>query len=248
MLEVPYYISILFILLTFAVFALWILGVNRAAMHAHLLPTESMALARRFTIGIALWLAATGVLASIGFFMQTDAMPPKILLVAGPALIAGAVLTYSNRAKNLLRALPITFIIRAQSFRLVVEIIFYFLLINGAIPALMTFEGRNMDIFVGLTAIPVAMLAKRGKLSDAHLKLWNYVGLMILTSVMVHGMLSSPSPIQQIQTVPVNNFMLQFPFVWLIALLVPSAFVGHLMSLRQLSLKKETAIISVATT
>lgn len=179
--------------------------------------------------------------------MKTDSMPPKILLVVGPALIAGILITYSKRAKQLLASLPMDFIVRAQSFRIAVEVIFYLLLINNAIPALMTFEGRNMDIFVGITAMPVAMLLKHGKLNASNLKLWNYVSLIILLNVMIHGMLSAPSPIQQIATVPVNNFMLQFPFVWLIALLVPTAFVGHLMSLRQLSLQKSASTISIAT-
>lgn len=246
MLDVPAYISVLFITLTLAVFAVWIFGISKAAKLAGLADTDRTSVIRRFAMPLVLWLAGTATLASSGFYMKTDSMPPKILLVVGPALIAGILVAYSKRAKQLLLALPTDFIIRAQSFRIAVEVIFYLLLINNAIPALMTFEGRNMDIFVGLTAIPVAVLVKRNKLSDINLKLWNYVSLIILMNVMIHGMLSAPSPIQQIVTVPVNNFMLQFPFVWLVALLVPSAFVGHLLSLRQLALKKSSSTVSVA--
>jgi hypothetical protein len=236
--ELPVYISLLFAALVLAVAMTWLIGLSRAATLAGISSAEKRKLLNRFSLGLGTWLAITALMAMNGFLLETDAMPPKILLVVAPALIAGILITRSKMAARLLAALPVDFIIIAQSFRLGVEIIFYLLLISNAIPTLMTFEGKNMDIFVGLTAIPVAMLARRGTLSDRWLRMWNYAGLAILLNVMIHGMLSAPSPMQQITTVPVNNFMFHFPFVWLLALLVPSAFTGHLLSLRQLSLRR----------
>jgi hypothetical protein len=244
--ELPSYISVLFVALCLAVVMLWIVGISSAASKAGFTSSEKKKLLGRFTLVMLLWLATTGILASNGFYLKTDTMPPKILLVVGPALIAGIFLSRTKTAARLLAASSPSFIVGAQSFRLGVEIIFYFLLINNAIPSLMTFEGRNMDIFVGLSALPVAWLYKRGKLNDQALRIWNYVGLIILLNVMIHGMLSAPSPIQQITTVPVNNFMLHFPFVWLIALLVPTAFTGHLLSLRQLALRRAQPAVAIA--
>jgi hypothetical protein len=236
--ELPVYISLLFAALVFAVAITWLIGISRAATLAGMSVAEKRKLLNRFSLALGIWLAITALMAMNGFLLETDSMPPKILLVVAPALIAGILISRSKMTARLLAALPTNFIIMAQSFRLGVEIIFYLLLINNAIPTLMTFEGRNMDIFVGLTAIPMAMLARSGKLSDRSLRVWNYAGLAILLNVMIHGMLSAPSPMQQITTVPVNNFMFHFPFVWLLALLVPSAFTGHLLSLRQLSLRR----------
>jgi hypothetical protein len=244
--ELPSYISVLFVALCLDVVMLWIVGISNAASKAGFTASEKKKLLGLFTLVMILWLAATGILASNGFYLKTDTMPPKILLVVGPALIAGIFLSRTKTAARLLAASTPSYIVAAQSFRLGVEIIFYFLLINNAIPSLMTFEGRNMDIFVGLSALPVVWLYKRGTLNDQALRLWNYIGLIILLNVMIHGMLSAPSPIQQITTVPVNNFMLHFPFVWLIALLVPTAFSGHLLSLRQLALRRAQPAVAIA--
>lgn len=236
--QLPLSLPILFTLLVIGVSALWIYGIADGARKAGFTDQERRRLGMRSLLVLAAWLAFTGVLAIRGVYLDTDSMPPKILLIAAPAIIAGIVLARLKTAARILDATEPSFIVGAQSFRLVIEILFYFLLINNAMPELMTFEGRNMDIIVGLTALPFAMLYKRGKISDHALRIWNYVGLAILFNVMIHGILSSPSPMQQIQTVPVNDFMLHFPFVWLIALLVPTALTGHLLSLRQLALRR----------
>ena len=218
---------------------MWLRGIWLAGQVAGLMPEDRARIVTLFGLVCSVWLLLTGTLAMKGVFLDPDSMPPKILLVAGPSVITGIILSFTRTARSLLAALPTHYIIGAQSFRVGVEVIFYLLLIHEALPELMTFEGRNMDIFVGLTAIPVAILARKGKLNDAVLIAWNVIGLGILLNVMIHGIISVPSPIQQIQTTPVNHFMLHFPYVWLLSLLVPTAFAGHVLSLRQIAIKRK---------
>jgi hypothetical protein len=238
MAELPVYIPLLFATLVLTVAMLWLVGIHRAATAAEYTASKSRSLLNRFTLVLLAWLGLTGILAMNGFYLDSQSMPPKIMLVVLPALILSIVLSRTKTATRLLAAIEPDFIVGAQSFRLGVEIIFYFLLINHGMPEMMTFEGRNMDISVGITALPMAIMHKRGKISDRTLRIWNYVGLAILLNVMIHGMLSAPTPFQQIVTTPVNNFMMHFPFIWLIAFLVPTALTGHLLSLRQLSLRR----------
>lgn len=237
--ELPGYIELLWVALVAMVLGAWLRGIWLASRLAGYSPEARVRISVLFAFLSCMWLLLTGTLASKGAFLDAESMPPKILLVAGPSVIIGIVLSFTRTARELLSALPTHYIIGAQSFRLGVEVIFYLLLVHHAIPELMTFEGRNMDIFVGLSAIPVAMLARKGKLSDTMLIVWNILSLAILLNVMIHGILSSPSAIQQIQTTPVNNFMLHFPYVWLLSLLVPTAFAGHVLSLRQIAIKRK---------
>lgn len=237
----PFYISVLFAVLVLGVSSVWLRGISLAASHAGWSYDQRAKAIYRFGSGLALWLFLTGALALSSFFMQVNALPPRMLIAAVPAILFAIYLARAKKTAQLLQGLSSHWIVAAQSFRFVIEVIFYLLLINNAIPELMTFEGRNFDIVIGATAPIVAWLYKSKKLNDTALRIWNYAGLAILMNVVIHGVLATPSPIQQIVTTPPNNFLLHFPFVWLPAVLVPTAFAGHLLSLRQLSIKQVNA-------
>jgi hypothetical protein len=119
-----------------------------------------------------------------------------------------------------------------------VEIEFYLLLIHNAMPQIMTFEGRNFDIFVGITAPLIAWLFRKNIIGNTGILLWNWAGIAILSVVIVHGVTSVPSRFQIFSTVPENTFMTYVPFVWLPAFLAPFAMFLHGLSLRNLRLNK----------
>ncbi|MFD2555125.1 hypothetical protein [Sphingobacterium tabacisoli] len=119
--------------------------------------------------------------------------------------------------------------------RIPVELVLFWLFLNGAIPELMTFEGRNFDIIAGITAPIVAYFGLvKGKVNRKIILGWNFVCLGLLMNIVIHAFLSAPSPVQKIAFEQPNIAILNFPFSWLPTFIVPVVLFGHLVSIRQL--------------
>jgi len=135
-------------------------------------------------------------------------------------------------------------LIAFQVFRIGMELILWRLAHAGVIPASMTFEGRNYDVLVGFTAPFIAWLAfTRRLVSPGPVIFWNVFGIAVLANVVVIGFLSAPTRFRQFFEGPPNEMIAHFPFVWLVSFVVPLAFLGHLLSIRQQlrTLKEERA-------
>ena len=104
----------------------------------------------------------------------------------------------------------------------------------GIVPVQMTWSGRNFDILTGLTAIPLAILAARGQLPRWAAIVWNLAGFALLINIMTVSILSTPTVFRMFPNEPANTFIAQFPYIWLPTVLVPAAWVGHLLLFRRL--------------
>ncbi len=182
--------------------------------------------------GLAAWLAVTGTAAAAGV-LRLDGGPPRAVLLPVVAVI-GALLVLRGRAgRTLVGAAPRGAVIALQSFRLPVELLLWGLFLAGEIPIQMTFEGRNLDVLVGATAIPVALAAygagrRRHRLAIA----WHAASIALLLNIVAIAVASTPGPLRIFTDEPANRIIGTFPFVWLPAFLVPAALVGHLVGLR----------------
>jgi hypothetical protein len=115
------------------------------------------------------------------------------------------------------------------------ELILWRLFVVGAAPAIMTFEGRNVDILVGLSAPLVGWGFLTRRAWPTRLAVWwNVAGILILLSVVVHAQLSAPTPFRVYLTEPPLTFIAYVPWIWLPAVLVPLAWGLHALSIRQL--------------
>lgn len=190
-------------------------------------------------VGLVGWLALTGVLADRGFFDDFLSMPPRFLPVLGLPLLALLALTFSRRVAPLLAALPPAWPVAAQTFRIPVEILLWQLAVAGAIPELLSFHGRNVDILVGLTAPVVAYACFVRRAWPAWVAVWwNWAGIVILLNVVVHAQLSAPTPWRIFETDPPATFIADWPYIWLPGFLVPLAWLLHAISLRQLQSRR----------
>lgn len=179
------------------------------------------------------WLAATAAFAFSGALRDFDARPPRLALIVAPPLLACLILTLTSAGRRLATGLPAALLIGFQAFRVPVELILHRLHGEGVLPVQMTFEGRNLDIATGLTAIPVAWLALRGRLPRWAFVLWNVAGLALLANIMVIATLSTPYSFRRFLEGPANEAVFSWPFVWLPAFVVPAALLGHLLALRK---------------
>jgi hypothetical protein len=121
-----------------------------------------------------------------------------------------------------------------MSFRVVVELFLWELFREGRVPVQMTFEGRNFDILVGLSAPVMAWAVARGAVSSRVLTVWNLAGLALLANIVIIANTSAPGPLHLNWQGPPSTFLAEPPWIWLPAFLVPLAFFGHFASLQQI--------------
>lgn len=184
------------------------------------------------TAAIVGWLAFTGVLAWSGALLRAGTIPLYFPLLVLTPVLAGIFFLRSEPGDEVLSRLPATSPVVMQSFRIVMEVILWALALQGRVPYLITFEGRNVDILIGLTAWPVAWYCfVQRKWPVRIAMLWNVAGLLILANVVFSAYFSAPTPLRMIFTQPPTGFIGTFPYVWLPTFLVPLAVWLHTASL-----------------
>lgn len=203
---------------------LGLIGVTVARSSARLALVVVTALAA--WLGLAAWLASTGALS------DWTSRPPRLPLLPLAVLSTFALASRAKAFRELPVRTPPSWPIAAQTFRIAVEGLLYAFHADGRVPLQMTFEGRNVDILVGLTAPVVAwVVARRGapRLALA----WNLGGLAILSNTIGTAMTSTPGPLHLAWSGEPFTALAQWPLVWLPALLAPLAVALHVFSLRQ---------------
>ena len=183
---------------------------------------------------IVLWLCLTASLSLSGFFMNFNALPPRIFFAIFPITLLLIAIALSSKATLYLAAIPQTWLINIQAFRVVMEIVLWLLASQHVIPEIMTWNGRNFDILIGATAPFVAYAYSASKDWGRKVAIiWNVLGILLLINVFIHGLLSAPTPFRVFFTTPANTFVGSFPYIWLPAFVVPCAVLFHILSLRK---------------
>lgn len=181
------------------------------------------------------WTVLLGVIHSVaaylGFYSNFEAIPPRFLLIIIPStLIVLYGLLPSVRKKVMdnrdLYLSPFLHVIRVP-----VEIVLLYLFYHGAIPELMTFEGRNFDILAGITAPIMGALYVRNKVSNTAMIAWNITCLGLVSFILTNGILSAPLPFQLFAFDQPNVGVAYFPFVLLPAIIVPIVMYTHIIDL-----------------
>lgn len=187
-----------------------------------------------FLLVLGSWLLVTAGLARAGVFSQWDARPPRLPLVPALALLGAMLLQRTAVLRSLLVAIPRHWPVLFQVFRIGVELVFWRLYLAGAAPVQVTFEGRNFDILVGLTAPLVALGLARGKLSPTAVIGWNVAGLCILLNTVGTVLSSVPGPLHLNWPGEPFSYFASWPVIWIPAFLAPLAVFLHVFSIRQM--------------
>lgn len=177
-----------------------------------------------------LWILVVGVISYSGYFTNTSAKPPRFLVVLLAVISLSVFLLKTvNRTKlntNLLLAI--------HTLRLPIELVLYQLFLQKKVPILMTFKGWNFDILIGISAIFLLLYlwCTKNRLSKIFTLIWNILGLILLTAIVIIAVLSSPLPLQILALNQPNIAVLQFPFIYLPACVVPIVFASHLLIIK----------------
>jgi hypothetical protein len=222
--NLPIYVYLIFLLTTFL--SLWF--IYKASKKSNLL------------LGIFfVWLFLQGFIAYSGFYLIFETTPPRFLLLVLPPVLVIIYLFLSQKGKAVLDKMDTQTLSYLHIVRLPVEIVLWLLFLNKLVPELMTFEGANFDILMGISAPIISYFGYKGqKPKKILLLIWNFIGLVFLFNILVRAVLSAPLPFQRFAFDQPNVGVFYFPFVWLPGFIVPVVLFSHLLCIRKLLIKK----------
>ncbi len=123
-------------------------------------------------------------------------------------------------------------LILIQGFRIFVEILFVMSVSEGLLHAEVTIEGYNYDMIFGITAVVVGLTYLAKRLSDKFVLLWNYLGLIVLASVIFVFMSSIYLPeLYGYETTPAPLEFTKYPYILVAGYLMPLAVFIHVLSI-----------------
>ena len=184
---------------------------------------------------IGLWLI---YLSGLSYFevLVDFSFPPKMpLLVVMPLMVLIIVSLFRNVTSDFGANAAVSWLIYIQSFRVIVELIIWGAYQEGVIPIEATFEGSNIDVVVGLTAVPMAYYAKREKISPMALIIWNIAGLLILANTVRMFITTGYFPeLLGESSGMIGPGFVKMPFLLIAGLFMPLAVLIHALSIKQL--------------
>jgi hypothetical protein len=153
-------------------------------------------------------------------------------------LLAGFVLSIafalSRTGRKLATTLPLWLLVGFQAFRLPLELLMHRAYEEGVMPVQMSYSGLNFDIITGATALVLGIALAMRHVPLVWVRAWNALGVLLLLNVLSIALLSAPIPIRVFMNEPANVWITRFPFVWLPAILVQAAIIGHVLVIHRL--------------
>ena len=223
--NLPFYISLVFVLTTFASIYIFYKAAHRKKQVLYILFS---------------WLIIQSAIALTGFYTETTTIPPRFILLIGPPLLFIVILFINSRGRSMIDSLDKSMLTLLHVVRIPVEVVLLWLSIHKTIPEIMTFEGRNLDILSGISALVIYFLMfSLKKYNRTVLLIWNFICLGLLINIVVIAILSAPFVFQRMAFDQPNVALMYFPFIWLPAIVVPLVLLAHLSSIRQLLLERK---------
>jgi hypothetical protein len=227
--QMPGYVSILFILTTLLTVVLLVSGIHASFERKG--RNKALMISGLLAAGVMVWMGIQAMLAINGFYLKTDTMPPRFPLIVGPVVLLILIVLIAGY-KGWIPGISLEWFTYIHIIRIPVEIGLYWLAVYGLVPEVMTFEGRNFDILAGISAPVIGYFCfTKRSWSPKVAIIWNLIALGLLLNVVIHAVLSVPGPIQQMSFEQPNVAVLQFPFIWLPAVMVPVVLFSHLASI-----------------
>jgi hypothetical protein len=200
----------------------------------------------RVLAGLCVWFLYAGLMGYFGVIKNTAMRPPGIAFLLLPVLLFLFVfilfIVRSVGGARLSLAFPLRIILGAQCFRIGVELFLHQLWLDGLVPKMLTFEGANVDIYIGASALLIAWLSTRGRVGMKFALAWTVLGLLSLANVVLRAVLTAPGPFNLIHAEVPNWMIGTFPFLLIPGFFVPLAVVLHVVAMRSISSRLGTAI------
>lgn len=186
-------------------------------------------------LGFLIWLTYIYFIANSGFLTDYSLPPRFPIFTIFPLFIFTGVVLYKNRNSKIFNAIPLSWAIYFQSFRIAVESLFVGTLAAGLLHKEVTIEGYNYDMVFAITAPIIGFLIFKAKLLPLKVAvLWNYVGLAVLVSVILIFTTTTFAPSLWGSDTPLSPpSMVSFPYILIASFLMPVAVFVHVFSIIQ---------------
>jgi hypothetical protein len=187
-------------------------------------------------VPLTLWAAVAWTAAINGVF-RTSASPllslPSAIFL--PIVVGAPLLLLSKRIGQLLDAMPTTWLVALQFYRVFGgQWLAYWL--RGLLPGLWALPAGTGDVLTGLFAVSAAIALAAGTAEGRKAAiLWNIFGLADLAVAIILGMIIAPGQFQLIVLNGPSIGLDGYPGVLTPAFVVPGSILLHALSLRQLT-------------
>jgi hypothetical protein len=186
-------------------------------------------------IPYTLWFAvAWSAAINGGFRPGASPLPLLPLAIFLPVMIGAPLLLLSNRVGQVLDAMPTTWLVALQIYR-VFGCWFLAAWLHGLVSGVFALPAGTGDVLTGLFAMPAAIAVAAGTAQGRRTAvIWNVFGLLDFAIAITLGLITSPGPSQLIVPDVANVVTGVYPGVLTPAFVVPSSILLHALSLRQL--------------
>jgi hypothetical protein len=196
-------------------------------------------------LALALWFGYVGLLGYFGVLQKTAMRPPGFVFLVGPVVLFLVFFTVfvarSSGGGRLAIAFPLWILIGTQTFRVGVELFLHQLWMHGLVPRMLTYEGANVDIYIGASAPLIAWLSTRAGAGKKIALAWNVLGLLSLANVVTRAVLTAPGRLNLLHAETFNRMFGTFPFMFTPGFFVPLAVVLHVLAIRAISGSNQSA-------
>ena len=180
------------------------------------------------------WYGLVYFLGKTGFFGQNPFFLPHIVFGFIILFFALKFLYSSTILRQIADTIPVSWLVGIQVFRFM-GIGFLSFYSVGLIPGEFALPTGWGDVFIGVTAIPVALFLWAKQPFAKQLAIWwNYLGIADLCLAITLGIITFPRPFQMLSTTPDNELIALFPLVMVPLFAVPLSLLLHLFTLRAL--------------
>ncbi len=194
---------------------------------------------------LLLWLVLgiiSSYLAYQGWFQDVAAVPNRLFFFIAPSILLPVVYLFTQRGKDFVHTIDDGYLHYMHGLRILVEFVLLWLHKAQYLPADLTFEGRNYDIVIGMTAPLVAHMGYTQKILTRNIIIgWNIIGILSLLNVVIHAVLSLPGAMNVINANMPNTAVLAFPYQLLPVVVVPMVFIAHIVVILRL-IRKEVEV------
>lgn len=218
--DLPIFVSLVFVLTTLLTFYVFAFAVGEL---------------KRTIALLSGWLLLVGIVSYNGFYANIESIPPRLPLTMMPVMITLFYLLLTKRGRHFISKFNLKWLTFLHVVRIPVEIVLFWLFLEGKVPQIMTFEGWNFDIIAGITAPLIWYFGFiKKKLSNRVILVWNILCLLLLMNIVSLAILSLPYGFQFLSFDQPNLAVLYFPFVWLPTFIVPIVALSHLTAILRL--------------
>ena len=130
--------QIIIILLVFGLLNSLLFGLRHALSKMHMKQEKRRMLQGYVTLGILIWLTILAVASVSGFFQNFEVLPPRMFIAFVPPVLITIWLMFSRLFGVILKAIPASWLVYIQSFRIIMELFLWMGFMGGYVPIQMT--------------------------------------------------------------------------------------------------------------